>query len=233
MRMEEDTALMRVLTWNLFHGRAVPDQPRSLLDEFARAIAGWEWDVALLQEVPPWWPAPLAEASGAAQRYVLTSRNVGLAVRRALATRRPDLMKSSGGGANTILVRPTAGQVTAHARHRLRLRPERRFVHAVQLNGGLWVANIHAQVRPHALTRADLSLAGTTVRRWAGDNPIVFGGDCNVEDPCVEGFTDAGGNLVDRVLVRGGLRAVGEAIVLERPHGLSDHAPVAVTVEKV
>lgn len=224
---------MRVLTWNLFHGRAVPDRPRSLLDEFAGAIAGWEWDIALLQEVPPWWPVPLAKASGADERHVLTSRNLGLALRRALATRRPDVMKSSGGGANAILVRPGAGRITAHATHRLRLRPERRFVHAVQLDGALWVANIHAQVRPHTLTRADLALAGTVVRRWAGERPIIFGGDCNVEDPAVEGFTDAGGHLVDRVLVRGGLRQVGEASVLRRPHGLSDHAPVVVGVERV
>ena len=47
---------MRVLTWNLFHGRSVPETPRSLLPEFTDEIAGWEWDVALLQEVPPWWP---------------------------------------------------------------------------------------------------------------------------------------------------------------------------------
>ena len=48
---------VRVLTWNLFHGRAVPPAGRELFDEFATALAGWEWDVALLQEVPPWWPA--------------------------------------------------------------------------------------------------------------------------------------------------------------------------------
>ena len=52
--------MLRVLTWNLFHGRSVPDVPRDLLPEFAATIAGWEWDVALLQECPPWWPRPLA-----------------------------------------------------------------------------------------------------------------------------------------------------------------------------
>ena len=55
----------RVLTWNLKHGRAVPSAGHDLFDEFAAAIAGWEWDVALLQEVPPWWPAPLAARCGA------------------------------------------------------------------------------------------------------------------------------------------------------------------------
>ena len=57
---------MRVLTWNLFHGRAVPPAGRDLAREFAAALAAWEWDVALLQEVPPWWPPALGRACGAA-----------------------------------------------------------------------------------------------------------------------------------------------------------------------
>jgi len=65
-----------VLTWNLFHGRSVPDSRRSLLPDFAALIAGWEWDVALLQEVLPWWPPELGRASGASARMALTSRNV-------------------------------------------------------------------------------------------------------------------------------------------------------------
>jgi endonuclease/exonuclease/phosphatase family metal-dependent hydrolase len=222
---------MRVLTWNLFHGRAVPDQPRSLLNEFAAAIAGWDWDVALLQEVPPWWPRHLATAAVADERHVLTSRIFGLGIRRSLAARRPDLIKSSGGGANAILVRPGAGTITVHASRRLRVRPERRFVHAVWLNSDVWVANVHAQVRPHSLTRADLALAGDTVLRWATGNPALLGGDCNVEDPIVYGFTDGGGHGVDRVLLSGGLAAAGDAVVLPRPSGLSDHAPVVVEIE--
>src|SRR5207302_10580708 len=76
---------VRALTWNLFHGRSVPPAGRSLEREFAQLLAGWEWEVALLQEVPPWWPAPLARAAGARQRSALTSRNVLLGVRRAIA----------------------------------------------------------------------------------------------------------------------------------------------------
>ncbi len=55
---------MRVLTWNLFHGRAVPPAGHELLGAFAATLAGWSWDVALLQEVPPWWPPALARGSG-------------------------------------------------------------------------------------------------------------------------------------------------------------------------
>src|SRR5215470_4607245 len=114
---------VRVLTWNLFHGRSVPESRRSLRSEFTMAIAGWEWDVALLQEVPPWWPGPLAAACGAEERHVLTSRNFGRAVRRAIATRAPDLIKSNGGGCNAILAR---APILEHRTHRLTWRPERR-----------------------------------------------------------------------------------------------------------
>jgi endonuclease/exonuclease/phosphatase family metal-dependent hydrolase len=218
---------MRVLTWNLFHGRAQPGAGRDLRDAFAAKIAGWDWDVALLQEVPPWWPAHLAAAAGAQQRTVLTARNQLLCVTRPLAQRWPDLIKSWGGGANAILVRPSPGlgAIAEHRWRRLRIVPERRYVHAVRMaGGGPWIANLHAQVRPHSETRKDLALAGATVRRWAADGPAILGGDCNVPDPEVEGFTLAGGYGVDRILTRG-LEPVGPA---ETPHrgGLSDHAAV-------
>ena len=43
---------MRVLTWNLFHGRSVPPSGRGLLNAFAARLDGWAWDVALLFEQP-------------------------------------------------------------------------------------------------------------------------------------------------------------------------------------
>ena len=84
---------MLVLSWNLFHGRSLPGARHDLLSQFASMLAGWEWDVALLQEVPPWWPRELARAAGAEQRAAMTSRNSLLALRRALARRDPELMK--------------------------------------------------------------------------------------------------------------------------------------------
>ena len=60
---------MLVLTWNLFHGRSVPDAPREQLADFAARLAGWEWDVALLQEVPPWWPPELGRACRAERAH--------------------------------------------------------------------------------------------------------------------------------------------------------------------
>ena len=87
---------LRVLTWNLYHGRADPPAGRPLFDEFAAMLAGWSWDVALLQEVPPWWPPQLARATDADERHVLTSRNSLLLVRRWVAERWPDLIRSNG-----------------------------------------------------------------------------------------------------------------------------------------
>src|SRR4051812_29926710 len=179
---------MRVLPWNLFPGRARPPAGRSLEREFAAALAGWEWDVALLQEVPPWWPARLADEHDVA----LTSRNGLLALRRALAVRWPDVMRSGGGSANAILVRGGA-RIAARARMRLRLWPGRRVVHAVRLEpSGLWVANLHAQVHSEPRAQADLVRAARAVSRWAGGAPIVLGGDLNVRRPAVpEGFAAA------------------------------------------
>jgi len=212
----------RVLTWNLKHGRAVPPAGRDLFEEFARALAGWDWDLALLQEVPPWWPLPLGARLGAQSRLVLTSRNALLPLRRAVAVRRPDVAKSNGGGANAILVRRDA--IGEHRVARLCLWPERRWVHAVRLHdAGVWVANLHAGGPPRDALRA-----AQTALRWAGDAPLVLGGDFNIRRLTLDGFACAGGHEVDYVFVRG-MSAVGGADVLDRGR-LSDHAPVAVTI---
>lgn len=214
----------RVLTWNLKHGRAVPSAGRNLFDEFAAALAGWEWDVALLQEVPPWWPAPLAARLHADQRLVLTSRNAVLPLRRAIAIRSPDLIKSNGGSANAILVR--GDQVAEHEVNRLCLWPERRWVHAVRLHdAGIWVANTHCggPIR-------DAHRAAQSAISWAGDTPLILGGDFNIRHLTLDGFEYAGGDGVDLVFVRGLRPGPAPATdVLDRGH-LSDHAPVAVTL---
>ncbi len=212
---------MRVVTWNLYHGRAKQPAGRDLRAEFAAALAAWDWDFALLQEVPPWWPPHLP---GADHATALTSRNALLPLRKAIATRWPDLIKSNGGGANAILVR--RNRIEAHARLRLRCWPERRVVHAVKTSG-LWVANLHAQVHSDERAHADREKAAAAVRRWAGDAPAILGGDFNVRTPRADGFVHAGGRGVDHVLVRG-LEPVGVEVPTRGP--LSDHAPVIVTV---
>jgi endonuclease/exonuclease/phosphatase family metal-dependent hydrolase len=215
---------LRVLTWNLYHGRAVPPAGRALFDEFAAALAGWRWDVALLQEVPPWWPAPLARATDSQARRVLTSRNFLLPVRRFVAERWPDLIRSNGGGANAILVRGAA--IESHATVQLCRRPERRWAHAVWLDSGICVVNLHATVPKDDPEQKDLALALRTALRWAGDRPLVFGGDVNQRKPRVPGLEHVAGHHVDHLFARG-FEAAGPAERLE--HGaLSDHDPLAV-----
>lgn len=221
---------MRVLTWNLFHGRSVPDTPRSLEREFCDMLAGWEWDVALLQEVPPWWPDALGRACGAQWRRALTSRNALLPVRRRLAEWRPDVIKSNGGGANAILVR---GAIAGSAAARVRVWPERRVAHGVALEDGVWVANIHATTHPDERTQEDLARAAAALEGWASSGaasspPLLLGGDLNIDRPRVAGFDDLGGHGIDRVLGRG-FAAAGAAVTLDT-QGLSDHRAVIVEV---
>jgi endonuclease/exonuclease/phosphatase family metal-dependent hydrolase len=211
------------LTWNLFHGQAVPGAGRSLQHEFAGALASWAWDVALLQEVPPWWPGPLAEAAGAVHRRALTSRNSLLPLRRWAAERWPDVVKSQGGGANAILVR--GEQIVEDRAVTLRRRPERRVAHGVRLGSGVWVVNLHASAHSPRRAQADLDRA---VDAWGGANPLVLGGDLNLRDP--RGLERVASRDVDHVLVRG-LVPAGAPEVLDRGT-LSDHPPLAASLAR-
>ena len=215
-----------MLTWNLYHGRSRPPARRSLLNEFCAALDGWAWDVALLQEVPPWWPPLLARACRAQERTQLTSRNWLLPVRRAISVRNPDILKSNGGGANAILVR---GQILEHREVRLRRRPEARGAHGVRLADGGWVVNVHSHNRPDALALADTRKAIDAALEWAAGAPLIFGGDVNLErPPAFPGLVHLGGNHVDH-LFSSGRAAAGPRDVLDRGV-LSDHPPVAVTL---
>ena len=221
---------LRVLTWNVFHGRAVPPAGRDLYDEFASALDRWEWDVALLQEVPPWWPQQLTRTLGCEMAGVLTSRNALLPLRRALATRHPDLMRSGGGGANAILARSDR---IVHGRAELLCRrPERRRVHGVSLALGVWVSNLHASAGPSPAAERDLRAAVRASRGWARAErlPLILGGDLNLREVEAEGLRLAASSGVDHVLCDESIEP--HAATIERPDsgGLSDHAPLAVTL---
>ncbi len=217
----------RVLTWNLKHGRSVPSAGRDLTAEFTEALRGWDWDLALLQEVPPWWPPQLAAALDADQRMILTSRNVGLWLRRPLATRWPDAIKSSGGGANAILVRHRVGRIAEDRTRRLCWLPERRWVHGVRLEsapGEAWICNLHTA------SDADQGrLAASTALSWAAGAPVVLGGDFNVRSLSLAGYEHVAGHHVDHIYVHDLAGDPASATTLERGQ-LSDHDPVAVTV---
>ena len=232
---------LRVLSWNLMHGRSVPGSGRDLLPEFTDALSGWDWDIALLQEVPPWWPAGLARALGCEQRAVLTSRNAALPVRRWVARRAPDLIKSNGGGADAILAR--SDRIAFHASRQLTRWPERRQVHAVQLGCGVWVGNLHATAHDTAAAQRDATAAAAALGEWAtgvgGARPVILGGDFNLRDGELQTLGGRGdlsdlavlaSRDVDHILGGEGVRPAGAAQRLERGT-LSDHVPLALSLE--
>jgi endonuclease/exonuclease/phosphatase family metal-dependent hydrolase len=220
---------LRILTWNLFHGRAVPAAGRDLAAEFVALIAAWEWDVALLQEVPPWWPPRLARAAGADHRTALTSRNMGLVLRRRLAERWPDLMKSNGGGSNAILARQA---IVEHHTLRLRARPERRVAQLARLGDGTCVVNFHASARV-GLAEAELERLWVRASAWAREAPLILGGDLNLRKPAAPPRAlHLARRDVDHIFVCG-IEPCSDAELLDRHVTigeqrveLSDHPPV-------
>ena len=194
------------ITWNLFHGRDFPPDRelftwrsrllrrterntthvqvnRDLGREFAAMLGGWEWDVALLQESPPRLAGALAAAAGAEAHRVLTSRN-RLGALRALAARaNPDLIASGEGGSNLTLVRPDGPLGSIVERREIAIhegRPERRAMAFTRTASGVCVANLHATNDFPDQAAEDLILAARTATGWAGDAPLVLGGDLNL-----------------------------------------------------
>jgi len=219
---------MRVLSWNLYHGRDFPpadglaaethvDANRPLKDEFAGWIAEHDWDVAFLQEAPPLWFRALGERSRSNGVRVLTSRNVLLPLQRLLADLNPDLIKSWEGGSNQLFVR-TPGHVLEHRAMTLTRRPERRrMVWArVGLPGGepVCFANLHASAGLPDKASAEVLAAAHNAIEWSGSDPLVFGGDLNLRPartpaPFAElrarfGLGDpTGPQAIDHLLARG------------------------------
>jgi endonuclease/exonuclease/phosphatase family metal-dependent hydrolase len=225
---------LRVLSWNLFHGRSLPSARRSLAGEFEQLIAGWPWDVALLQEVPPWWAPRLARAAGADWRRALTSRNLALPLRRLLAERWPELVKSNGGGSNAILVR---GPIVRYEAMRLRTLPERRVGQLAELGGGVVIANLHCSSKV-TLAEDELRRMCERAVAFARGEPIVLGGDLNLRDPApaMPSALHAAARDVDHVFALGFERA-DEPRLLDRRASvggpqveLSDHPPLLVTL---
>lgn len=260
------------ISWNLFHGRDHPPDPalftwrsrllrrternathvqvnRDLLAEFAQLLAGAEWDVALLQECPPRWWQPLAAACGAEPHGALTSRN-SLAPLRALAARlNPDLIASGEGGSNLTLVRRSG--IAERRELAIHSGPlERRAMALTRIGGvdgdGLCVANLHASANRPELAAEDVLRAAVAADEWAGEAPLLFGGDLNLrprESPAVfaelrERFgltAPTSPGAIDHLLARG-LETVApprqwpperrELNEDGRALRLSDHAPV-------
>jgi endonuclease/exonuclease/phosphatase family metal-dependent hydrolase len=263
-----DSKQIRALAWNVFHGRDHPPNRalrtwrsrllriserdathiqvnRSLYDEYKGVIAGAEWDVCLLQEFPPRWAERLARDCDAEAHRVLTSRNSFSLLRTAIAVLNPDLIGSNEGGSNLTLVRGG----TIAERRELVLRegkPERRAMAFTRLGAGLCVANLHASNAKPPLPVDELLLAADNATEWAGDAPLILGGDFNMRPERVPEIypelerryglrPPTAPDSIDHLLSRG-------LEILEAPHAwpeekreltvdglrlrLSDHAPV-------
>ena len=197
---------MRVLSWNLYHGRDFPPDEalftlrskllriternethvqvnRVLREEFAGWIALHEWDVAMLQEAPPLWFRRIGRRARSNGVRALTSRNVVPGVQRLAANLNPDLIASWEGGSNQLFVR-APGRILEHRAMVLTREPERRTMvwARVRLPGGETVcfANLHASAGlPDKASSELLAAAGNAVD-WSGADPLVFGGDANV-----------------------------------------------------
>jgi len=260
------------MAWNLFHGRDFPPDPalrswrsrllridernathvqvnRDLTTEFATLLAASAWDVALLQECPPRFAEPLAQACSAQWHRALTSRNELGPLRALLARQNPDLMASGEGGSNLTLVR-VPGRLGGIAERRERAihegAPERRSMALTRTASGVCVANLHATNDQPQLAVADVLLAARAAAEFAGGAPLIFGGDLNLrpaENPAVferlrEDFglaAPTAPRAIDHLLTRG-------LEVLEPPSAwpperrelplggralrLSDHAPI-------
>jgi endonuclease/exonuclease/phosphatase family metal-dependent hydrolase len=263
---------MRVLSWNLYHGRDFPPDPalftwrsrllkttersathaqvnRPLLDEFAQVLDGFDWDVALLQEAPRRWFRKLCARTRSHGALVTTSRNWCQPLQRPLADWNPDLLASSEGGSNQILVRHP-GRIVERRRLTLAHRPEQRRMQWARLalpEGRVCVANLHASAGLPEQAAAEVVRAAEHALAWSERDPLVFGGDLNLRagrNP--EPFEElrrrmqlaapTAPDAIDHLLVRGltvtdrPRRLAPERRELTEPDGLrirlSDHAPV-------
>jgi hypothetical protein len=265
------------LAWNLFHGRDFPPDPelftwrsrllrlternathvqvnRELRDEFAELLSRADWDVALLQETPPRFATALARACDGEAHRVPTSRN-GLGWLRAAAGRlNPDLIASGEGGSNLTLVRPRGALGAIEERRGLAIhegRPERRAMALTRTASGVCIANLHATNDIPALAVEDVLRAAAAATEFAGEAPLLFGGDLNLRPRQSPGVFEqlgerfglgepTGPTAIDHLLGRG-LSAV-EPVRAWAPEQrelkesglalrLSDHAPVEARFE--
>jgi endonuclease/exonuclease/phosphatase family metal-dependent hydrolase len=260
------------IAWNLFHGRDFPPDPelrswrsrllridernathvqvnRDLTTEFATLLAASAWDVALLQEAPPRFAAPLARACTAESHRVLTSRNALGPLRGLLARQNPDLMASGEGGSNLTLVRVPGRLGGIAERRELTIHdgpPERRALALTRTASGVCIANLHATNDMAAMATEDVLRAARAATEFAGSAPLIFGGDLNLrpaEQPAAferlrEDFglaAPTAPEAIDHLLTRG-LEVLEPPAAWpperrELPLGgralrLSDHAPV-------
>jgi endonuclease/exonuclease/phosphatase family metal-dependent hydrolase len=226
---------LRLLTWNLFHGRDFPPRrfritkPGEARSQFTEVLRRLDWDVLLTQEAPPRWHDALLRDLGVTGACALTSRNSFAWVRGLIAERAPNLIASNEGGSNQTLVRP-GWSIEETRVHTMARQPERRQMLWTRLRSAdgheVAVANMHASVRSVPSSGEQVVAAAERAVEWAGSLPLVFGGDLNhspAREPHVfaqleERFGLApptAQDAIDHLLIRG-------LEVIEPPHKLPD-----------
>jgi endonuclease/exonuclease/phosphatase family metal-dependent hydrolase len=230
---------LRLLTWNLFHGRTDPPRrfrltkPGERHGQFIEVLRRVEWDIALFQEAPPRWRDALLRDLGAAGACVLTSRNSFGWLRGTIAEFAPDLIASNEGGSNQTLARP--GWAIEESRvHTMTERPERRRMLWTRMRAAdgreLAIANLHASVRSIPGSGDQVVAAAERAVEWAAGLPLVFGGDLNhsparepeVFEQLAERFDlrpPTPGDAIDHLLAR-------RLEVVDPPHKLPDSVRV-------
>ena len=200
---------VRALTWNLFHGRDHPPEPglltwrsrllrndrarnathaqvnRDLLDEFAAVLAGGR----LGRRAAAGVPAALGGAARPRDRRRGAPRPDDPATRPAwrapalIADLNPDLIGSERGRLEPD-ARPRPAPTPSAASSRLATRPERRvmaFTRAVRVDRPRARDREPARERgPARAPRRSARSARRDARDWAGDAPLLFGGDLNL-----------------------------------------------------
>jgi len=207
---DDTPAELRVLSWNLFHGRDAPPDltrgrirsalfratvhnethvqvNRSLFEEFAGVLAGAQWDICLLQECPPRWADRLADECQAGAYGARTSRNWLAPMRNAIAEFNPDLMGSWEGGSNLTLARTPwqiveAASVLLNPLRERRLRERRRLAltRLVDRYREVCVGNLHLSAGTPKQATREARRAAEIALEFARGAPLVLGGDFNL-----------------------------------------------------
>lgn len=239
-----------VRTWNLFHGRTVPESHQLELERMVRLVTEDRPALVGLQEVPVWALERLAEWSGMRAVPVVAMPALAGPLARRITELDPRRFRSALVGQANVLLLGTALEEVGpqqvirlnpgslrHSRRlglreRLQWGRNRRMCQVVRARtegSDVAAANLHAS-KPSSLAQLELE----RLARLLPEGPAVVVGDFNARETGLHGFSPPIGGI-DQILVRGielesGPKQWPES---QRRHGgvlLSDHAPVEATL---
>jgi endonuclease/exonuclease/phosphatase family metal-dependent hydrolase len=240
-----------VRTWNIFHGRSVPEGRTLHVEHMVRLVTGDQPGIVALQEVPVWALSQVEQWSGMRALGAVAMRARGGPFARWLTALDPRRLRSTlVGQANVLLLGAAVETVGAQQVFRLNPRALRGTVRVGEAKRLDWARNrrvcqivsvrvagtaFHA-VNLHASKWPDLALV--ELERLGGlipDGPALVCGDLNTPETGLPGFSRPLPGI-DQILLRG--------LELERPPArwpaerrrhdgalLSDHAPVEARLQ--